>query len=413
MMPLILEAALRSLLLGLAVWIALALVRPRNPHLHKTVWLTVLVASLAMPFVLGLGIAPAVSLDALFQGVLSAGGKPSLQDVLTLNVTGTGNDAPLAGWLGAAAALYALVTLALLARFIVGLLRLRAIRNTAQIVREPWAQSIDVRASAAIRSPATFGHTILLPIDFTAWTEQKLAAVLAHERSHVRRHDCYVLWLARLNICVFWINPLAWWIHARLASLAETTSDDAVVEVLGDRAGYAEVLLETAASSPMAHAAVAMVRSDLSARIEHIISNVPPARVPGRLHKALTVGLLLPAVVASAATLYVPTAALAQTNTMPAPPSNDSVEQKDRKPRVVGGVTLETLMEYYPKQAKREGVEGLVDISILLDAQGRPTDTQILSETPLDVGFGAAASAGARDEVRQPHGAAGSAGHQR
>src|ERR1043166_9881017 len=49
MLALLLESALRSLLLGGAVWVGLKLFRVRNPHVHMAAWTLVLVASLAMP----------------------------------------------------------------------------------------------------------------------------------------------------------------------------------------------------------------------------------------------------------------------------------------------------------------------------------------------------------------------------
>jgi len=60
MMALVLEAAARSLVLGSCVWLALAVLRPRNPYLQKTVWLGVLVASLAMPVLLWADLAPSI-----------------------------------------------------------------------------------------------------------------------------------------------------------------------------------------------------------------------------------------------------------------------------------------------------------------------------------------------------------------
>src|SRR5262249_53290247 len=46
------EAALRSFVLGGVVWFGLYLFRVRNPHVHMTAWVVVLLASLAMPFVM-------------------------------------------------------------------------------------------------------------------------------------------------------------------------------------------------------------------------------------------------------------------------------------------------------------------------------------------------------------------------
>jgi len=42
------EAALRSLVLGGVVWFGLTLFRVRNPHVHMTAWVVVLVASLGV-----------------------------------------------------------------------------------------------------------------------------------------------------------------------------------------------------------------------------------------------------------------------------------------------------------------------------------------------------------------------------
>jgi hypothetical protein len=48
MLALLLEAALRSLALGGIVWLGLKLLRVRDPRVHMTAWMVVLVASLSM-----------------------------------------------------------------------------------------------------------------------------------------------------------------------------------------------------------------------------------------------------------------------------------------------------------------------------------------------------------------------------
>lgn len=61
----------------------------------------------------------------------------------------------------------------------------------------------------------------------------------------------------------------------------------------------------------------------------------------------------------------------------------------DLRPRIISWPDLE---RFYPEDATSRGIEGLVRISVTLDKQGQATDTQILSVTPVDMGFGAAAS---------------------
>ena len=52
MLAILAESALRSLLLGSAVWVGLSLLRLRNPHVHMTAWVLVLLASLSMPLLM-------------------------------------------------------------------------------------------------------------------------------------------------------------------------------------------------------------------------------------------------------------------------------------------------------------------------------------------------------------------------
>ncbi|MGZ3292958.1 MAG: hypothetical protein ACXU9D_06740 [Xanthobacteraceae bacterium] len=52
MLTILAESALRSLILGSVVWIGLNLLRLRNPHVHMTSWVMVLLASLSMPLLM-------------------------------------------------------------------------------------------------------------------------------------------------------------------------------------------------------------------------------------------------------------------------------------------------------------------------------------------------------------------------
>src|SRR5437773_4050999 len=51
-LPVLAEAALRSVVLGSVVWASLNLFRVRNPHLQMISWILVLVASLSMPLLM-------------------------------------------------------------------------------------------------------------------------------------------------------------------------------------------------------------------------------------------------------------------------------------------------------------------------------------------------------------------------
>src|ERR1700722_14652344 len=148
-------------------------------------------------------------------------------------------------WARAALIVYALIAAALIVRIIVGLamsLRLRhASRATGQVT-----EGIEIRESDFLNSPIALGivrPAILLPVDWRDWSRAKLDAVLAHERSHVRRYDPAVQLLSAIHRSFLWHSPLSWFLHQRLVRAAEEASDDAAA-LTCERALYAEVLLE-------------------------------------------------------------------------------------------------------------------------------------------------------------------------
>jgi TonB family protein len=390
MIALIGEAAARSLALGVVVWLAMRLLRPRNPHLHKTVWITVLLASIAMPFVLKWGVAPRVDL-ATFTALVQSEG-PAAHTAAAHS--GLGAQAFMESLpMGAITAVYALVALALLARFAVGLLGISRLRRVAEPFAGRSKGSFDIRVSSKILSPATFGSTILLPASSAEWSEQKLTAVLSHECSHVKNRDCYMQWLARLHACIFWFNPLAWWLQRRLAELAETTSDDAVIAATADRTGYADVLLEIARHPTPGRVVMSAAQPNISARIDRIISNTPPASPPRRWVRALAVAVLIPPFIMAAANT---SPAGHEGNAKPALPERFKPEPPNPDPlapKVIQFGELANLSAVYPIEAKRLGREGIVVISSMIDADGRVLDATVIDEYPTDVdyGFGAAA----------------------
>jgi TonB family protein len=371
MMPLIAEAALRSLALGALVWMAMLAIRPRNPHLQKTVWLAVLLASIAMPVVLLSSVAP--SIDAP-EYLLSIAG--------TAGSTVSAKEGALSGsalLLATATAAYATVAIALIVRFAAGFFRLSRIRRQALPLSHASVGKLDVRVTTKLLSPATFGSTILLPEEMRQWSPDKLTAVLSHERAHVLNKDCYVLWLARLHACLFWFNPLAWWLNRRLADLAETTSDDAVIAALADRTGYADMLLEIARNPTRELVVTSAAHANISARIERIISDVPPAAPPRLWIRAIAIAVLIPPFTISAATLQSPSqpAVARAGDSMPENPADPT------KPGVLpwdGG----DLEQYYPIEALRTGKEALVLVEVDLDAQGNVVDAQVAEMDPAD-----------------------------
>ena len=313
MLAILAESALRSLLLGSAVWVGLNLLRVRNPHVHMTCWVMVLVASLSIPLLMHwttvtitLAPLPVPTPEHLWpaNSPLPELLRSSPPPELGMPVAAHGGNYEAVNWLTLATAIYAFVAGMLLLRLAVGIFLTWRLVRAAKPISEPWAANSNVRVSHVIGGPVTFGSTILLPPQYVDWDLPKRQAVLAHEGAHVANRDFHVLLLASLNRAVFWFSPFAWWQLIRLAELAEIISDARALEVFEDRLSYAEILLDLVQNVRRAPAGLEMARAcTVRARVERILAATAAPATAGWRKRLWTTAAVLPVVIVSAGTI--------------------------------------------------------------------------------------------------------------
>lgn len=269
-----LEAGIRAALLAAVAVLALRTARCGGPYLQRAVWRTVLLAALSLPLwmavapPLALPLRPARAANVVFVAAAVANGE------LPAPATPAPERLPVAdiAYLGVAAFL--------LLRLAAGGIGAIALRRRAHAT----GLGCDVKASTEAAVPFAAAGSIILPADWHDWPEPRVAAVLAHERTHIAHRDPLFQLLAQLHRAVFWFSPLAWWVERRLAELAEEISDDAVIAQQHDRVAYAETLEEclrrAGAAKGWAPAGVAMARAGSAARrVERILDAAhEPAR---------------------------------------------------------------------------------------------------------------------------------------
>ena len=182
-----------------------------------------------------------------------------------------------------AVGLYLLVTLILLARLLLSLVHLKALRHRSEPILDLGLAEFGdlesaLRLSTEIRVPIAFGlrnAAILLPATWKQWPNDKLRAVLIHERAHLLRRDPATALLASLACCLFWMHPFVYLLRRQLTKLAEQSCDEAVIRSLSPER-YCRILLEFTSEVAVprdrfaAACAVAADRSFMKKRIEWI-----------------------------------------------------------------------------------------------------------------------------------------------
>ena len=323
----ILDPGIRSGGLVVVIGLLLFAFRIRDTAAKLTIWKLVLCVALTMPFLAAL--LPPLSFSFL---------QPPAPDVFTLPpipaVNQIANGATLAAeklagadvaatleehsvsrlidWRSVATVVYMLIAAIMLGRIALGIFLGRRLRLGSRPITDPDATAIQsevaigktrmarLAESEAVTVPLTLGlkrPLILLPADWREWETQKLRAVLAHEMAHVARKDALVQILSAVHRCFFWFSPVSWWLHQRIAELAEHAADDRAIEVVSDRAYYAEVLLSffealRAAPGRVRGFEVAIVRGSAAERRVDGVLSASRALPPG-IRRAVLAGALL------------------------------------------------------------------------------------------------------------------------
>ena len=109
------------------------------------------------------------------------------------------------------------------------------------------SQPVRLLKSAVVEVPTVIGWLrpiILLPAaTLSGLTAGQLEAILAHELAHVRRLDYLANAFQCLVETLMFYHPVVWWISRCIREERENCCDDLVVEVCGDRLGYARALV--------------------------------------------------------------------------------------------------------------------------------------------------------------------------
>jgi len=222
-----------------------------------------------------------------------------------------------AGWI---LALWAIGSMLLATRIVVGEVRVHRVARCSQPFETSQAKSIlknvrsrlrvsravELRTSTEIAIPFTRGSlrpTILLPAEAHHWSRKQLEYVLAHELAHVRRNDYLTQMSAQIACALFWFHPLVWLAALAMRKERERACDDMVLSLGHLAADYAEFLLVLSRGLQRLNgawsASVAMAQStQLEVRMKALfdpqLNHKPLGRGRTVLFAALAAALLLP-----------------------------------------------------------------------------------------------------------------------
>lgn len=384
MIAIVIEAALRGLLLAAAAGVGIRVFRVKNIPAQKAIWSIVLLSALAAPlsmrWKLPARLIWALPLPAHLHLTVPAN-QPSVSPRITTlaqisnrpvaaRITNTGfPHSSASGFLDIApplhgvafysgetsaathpqfpvlrpaliaAIVYVSVCCALLLRLFLGLFAAWRLWSTSEPISPLVVPYPRIRASQSISSPVNIGSGVVLPSNFTTWSPERLRVVVAHERSHVLQLDFYLQLLSRIYTALFWFSPLGWWLSRHLSALGEAISDRAGLSAATSRSAYAEVVLEFAPKPRRilhrSSLGVAMACSgNISNRIDRLLneSRLRIEFTEGRSRAWLAFLLVLATALATTSLIRVPAAHAAQSAPLPPTPEQPAAPASAQPP---------------------------------------------------------------------------------
>ena len=234
------------------------------------------------------------------------------------------------------------------------------------------ADRVRILESERVDSPLTAGWlrpVIVLPETVHDWTDEHLRMVLEHELAHVRRGDLIWQSVARLALCLYWWNPLAWSAWKEFVREREQAADDAVLSAGALPSEYASLLLEMARTVRAEHvwnaAALAMARpAQLEGRLMKILDATVNRRAPRRA-MAWVVGVC-------ALVLALPLASMRAQQMSPADVDSfvrTAAEQKNHQ-------ALDTAARAAERALNYTAAAKMLEASVAIRAQGPVDDRQ-------------------------------------
>jgi len=317
------DTAAKSVIVILAAWCVVSLMRKRSAATRHLVWALALCALLALPVLTAALPAWRVLPQWAARQEAPAAQKPAAIEVLPMSgidappmplaaktaqqdsaTTGAAAPAPAAPavhgtWFpsiplpAAILITWACGVIVSLIPLLAGVLALRRLSRITRAVSDgPWVQSLAVaserlgikRGVSLLESPSrsmpmvwgTLRARLLVPADGSSWTSERRLVVLLHELAHVKRFDCLTRLVARIACSLYWFNPLAWLVLRRMQAESERACDDLVIAAGSAAADYADHIIEIVKSVDHPRlanrAAIAMARrSGLEGRLVAIL----------------------------------------------------------------------------------------------------------------------------------------------
>ncbi|MHB8061791.1 MAG: DUF5301 domain-containing protein [Ruminiclostridium sp.] len=181
---------------------------------------------------------------------------------------------PLQLWLAAGAYLWLAGIAVMLVYSVVSIVLLKRRLNGAMLIEDNIYKADNLKTPFVL---GLFRPEIYVPAGLS---DEEYRYIILHERTHIRRHDHVVKYLAYFILCLHWFNPLVWAAFLLMSADMEMSCDERVLKEMGSetKKAYSMSLLSLAAERRIIGGSpLAFGEGNIKGRIKNILNFKRPA----------------------------------------------------------------------------------------------------------------------------------------
>ncbi|MDP2424046.1 MAG: M56 family metallopeptidase [Bacteroidales bacterium] len=238
-----------------------------------------------------------------------------------------------------------------------------------------------------------FGKIVISRKDFNSG---RFETILSHERTHIRQYHFIDLLIVEVLTILHWFNPAIWMYRHSIRSIHEYLADREIIRSGFQAIDYQRILAGLSGFVPAGVLTNNMNHSLLKNRFIMMTKTKPGKLAQVRLFSAMIVALLVGCSVFIAACQSqnkmvkspieldnsISVTTQKQGDTMTSVTSGDSIIVVDESPTFLGGegARIKYLIDNirYPETARLKGVQGVIFVSFVVEADGAITNIKIL-----------------------------------
>lgn len=233
-------------------------------------------------------------------------------------------------------------------------------------------------------APCSFFNQIYIPANLE---EEMRAKVLKHELVHCRQWHSLDVVLAELFKIAFWVNPAVYGLRNELSAIHEFQADQGVVADSNEKTSYQKFLLNHSMGFEVIPISNPIFQSNLKRRFKMMnVSKKVRGTAFMRYLLLLAAGVIIMGVsLNSCAVKETPEAEVEEAVVVEekaAPEDGVIFTIVEENPQFPGGD--EGRMKFfkdnmkYPEEAKKQGIQGIIFVTFVIETDGRVTDARIL-----------------------------------